>query len=413
MMAWRIDTGGALNKAARLGLCALCASLLMYACTNSPLHATAQEPEKLEVLARLNEARRSNGLPPFAWSPLLDKAAQRHSEDMASKGFLDETGSDGSSPRQRIEAAGYAAWPQQRVWAEVVYAGQGTFDEGLAFFLSDAAQRRILLSAKLREVGIGIAKDNLRTYWTLTFGAQPNLLPIFINEDAAVTNERQVAVMLTQEEAVPAGDVNAIGRVVEVRLSNRPDFAGAEWQPWARLIPFTLDRQPGRHTVYVEMRDGAGRTTIASDDIEYDPNARDVIRPFSPGSVITLSEPVEPLLPTILPDATMAAELPAAVPVVVTLAPGSTDATATAPPSWPIPTAVIVFVQPTHTPTPLPGAAPDAAINVVLTPTPEAALRRFGAVEMNALPMDWLVTTYLVVQAGVVLLGLVTLLRRR
>ncbi|MCS6847202.1 MAG: CAP domain-containing protein [Anaerolineae bacterium] len=380
----------------------------------------AQSPEKLDVLAKLNEARRNNGLPPLAWSPLLDKAAQRHSEDMADKGFVDETGSDGSSPRQRIEATGYAAWSRQRVWAESLYAGQGTFDEALAFFLSDDGQRRVVLSPKLREVGIGIAKDALRTYWTLTFGAQPNLLPIFINDDAPVTNERQVAVILTQEEAVPDGDANAIGRVIEVRLSDQPDFAGAQWQPWERLIPFTLSPRRGRQTIYVEMRDDAGRTTIASDSIEYDPNARDAIRPVAPGEAIASPEPAEATPPAPTPaivTATPATADPnSAVAVVVTLAPeatGTAPPAATVPPPQPTPAAVVVVIQPTSTSTPPPDAIAGTPITIVLTPTPDGAVRQFGAFEVNALPMEWIVPAYLIAQAGVIGLGLYALLRRR
>lgn len=376
----------------------------------------AQSPEKLDVLAKLNEARRNNGLPPLAWSPLLDKAAQRHSEDMAGKGFVDETGSDGSSPRQRIEATGYAAWSRQRVWAESLYAGQGTFDEALAFFLSDDGQRRVLLSSKLREVGIGIAKDPLRTYWTLTFGAQPNLLPIFINDDAPVTNERQVAVILTQEEAVPDGDANAIGRVVEVRLSDRPDFAGAQWQPWERLIPFTLSPQRGRQTIYVEMRDGAGRTTIASDSIEYNPNARDAIRPVAPGEAIASPEPIEaPPVPTpaVATAAPVTADPGSAMAVVITLAPEATGTAIAISSPQPTPAALIVVIQPTSTPTPPPDAIAGAPITIVLTPTPDGAVRQFDAFEVNALPMEWIIPAYLIAQAGVIGLGLYALLRRR
>ncbi len=402
----------------RLALRLLCALLLACLCTGHLQRVAAQTPDKLEVLARLNDARRGNGLPPLAWNPLLDRAAQRHSDDMASKGFVDETGSDGSSSRQRIEATGYAAWPRQRVWAESIYAGQGTFDEALTFFLSDDGQRRVVLSPKLREVGIGIAKDNLRTYWTLTFGSQPNLLPIFINDDAPVTNERQVAVVLTQEEAVPGGDANAIGRVLEVRLSDQPDFAGAAWQPWERLIPFTLSRQRGRQTVYVEMRDGAGRTTIASDSIEYDPDARGTIRPVPPGDAAALPEPAEAVLPEPTPAITSAAPTVAdpgsPVAVVITLAPEATDtATPVARSPQTTPAAVVVVVQPTPTVTPQPTAFDSLPITIVITPTPEGAMRQFDALEVDASLMAWIIPAYLVVQTSIVVLGLFALLRRR
>jgi hypothetical protein len=406
--ATRVD---GLRKLALRGTCAL---LLVCACAGQPWLVAGQSQGKLEVLGKLNEARRSNGLPPLAWNPLLDKAAQRHSDDMARRSFVDETGSDGSSPSQRIEAAGYAAWPQQRVWAESIYAGQGDFDEALSFFLSDDGQRRILLNPKLREVGVGIAQDNLRTYWTLTFGSQPNLLPVFVNDDAPVTNERQVAVMLTQEEAVPAGSANAIGRVIEVRLSDRPDFVGAQWQPWERLIPFTLARQPGQQTIYVEMRDGAGRTTIAADSIEYDPNARNTIRPIPPGGEAPPLEPTEAAPPaTISASETVA---PGGMPpgetvaVVVTLAP-ETTATATAVPVQ-FPQTVIVVVMPTATPAPQEAESP-VTTTIIPASAPDDGMQPFAVAQVDIPVMEWLVPAYLIAQAGVIVLGLFALLRRR
>jgi hypothetical protein len=99
--------------------------------------------------------------------------------------------------------------------------------------------------------------------------------------------------------------------------------------------------------------------------------------------------------------------------VVITLAPETTStATASSSPQ-PTPAALIVVVAPTPTPTPPPDTAPSAPMTIVLTPTPEGAVRQFGASEVNALPMEWIISTYLVVQAGVIALGLFALLRRR
>ncbi len=379
------------RKQALLGIaCAIVLALCLC-----PAHADALDPEKSDALARLNEARRSNGIPPLAWNALLAKAAQAHSEDMASGGFIDTTGSDGSSPPERIASAGYAAWPRQRVWAESVYAGQGRFDQVLSFLLSNDEQRRIVLSARLREVGIGIARDETRTYWTLTFGAQPNLLPVFINDDAPVTNSRQVAVLLTQEEAVPEGERNAIGRVLEVRLSDRPDFASADWQPWESLIPYTLPDRPGQHTVYVEMRDGAGRTTIAADSIAYDPAAPSAARPLAPeGS----------LLPT--PEANPQGGAAAATEDLPTpTASPAPPAIPTLPPtSGELPVmAVVVTLRPTPVLTP----ARDAA---TATPTPTRAARRLGVPVEDAPLIAIAVSGYLAFQLG---LAAYVLLRRR
>jgi hypothetical protein len=411
-----------MKKSFWFALCVLCVSAVS---TNG---VQAQTDEQLATLAQVNEARRANGVPALAWSAQLAKAAQGHSDDMASKGFVDEVGSDGTTSRQRIDTAGYARWPSVRAWGESIYAGQTDFAEALGFFLNDEVQRRALLNPKFREIGIGIGKDSLRTYWTVTLGAQPNLLPVFINDDAPVTNNRQVAVQLTQEEAVPNGEGNAIGRVVEIRISDKPDFAGAAWQPWEALVPFTLDRRTGTKTVYVQMRDGAGRTTIGSDTIEYDPNSRGNVRSVGSGVAATQPAPAPTEIPTVLPLATEPPPPTAtsiAINPVITLPPDTPtpEATIAAQPAAATPTlapaAIVVIIQPTDTPAPSVESSPASESDQPLTtliepsPTPSTAtdVRQFGAAQ-PALP-GWLVPLYLVAQTAVIVLGLVALLRRK
>jgi hypothetical protein len=94
------------------------------------------------------------------------------------------------------------------------------------------------------------------------------VLPIFINDGQPVTESPVVAVRLTNEQAVPLGEAAWIGQAIEIRASNTPDFEEAPWQRWEPLIPWALSSEaPGEYAVYVEFRDGAGRTAIAEDTI--------------------------------------------------------------------------------------------------------------------------------------------------
>jgi hypothetical protein len=335
-----------------------------------------------------------------------------------------------------------------RLWAESIYAGQSGFDEALGFLLSDDVQRRNLLDRRLREIGIGIDRDSLRTYWTLTFGSQPNLLPVFINDDAPITNNLQVAVLLTQEESMPNGEGTAIGRVVEVRLSDKPDFAGAEWQPWEALMPFTLGRGIGVKTLYVQMRDGAGRTTLASDSIDYDPTSRGSARPIGPGALGTPTGVATSA--TVAPTAAAAGTgtaagtaattgavatataVPAAPPTpvptaigigaVATLTPESTPAPTPLVPTAPTgtmttPWAVVVVVRPTQAPAQATSAGRASIVVSAPTPAPtptdgtSTGVRQFSRNDV-ALP-PWLLPLYLIAQTAVIVIGLAVFLRRK
>ncbi len=66
------------------------------------------DPAKEQAIADLiNQERSSQGLPPLTVVPELTQAARRHSRDMSEHSCLDHTGSDGSTPGQRIDEAGY------------------------------------------------------------------------------------------------------------------------------------------------------------------------------------------------------------------------------------------------------------------------------------------------------------------
>jgi hypothetical protein len=358
----------------------------------------AQSTDKSSVLAEINRVRIANGLAPLAFNPALETAAQRHSDDMAAKGYVDHTGSDGSSPADRIANAGYAAWPSGRVWAENVYAGSQGFDEALDFFLKDEPQQRNLLNSRYREVGIGVARATSAAgtqtlYWTLTFGAQPNVLPVFVNDGATLINIPQVAIHLTQEEAVPGGEGNAMGNAIEVRVSNSPEFGDAIWQRWEALIPFTFDATPGLKTVYVQLRDGGSRSTISTASVQYDPNSTPEVAPLGPGALITpvLSSEVTPAVtPTLF----------ATVAPVQTVQPvpakgGGAGPAATA-------TSIILVITPQGTavfnPTPM------------VQPTPQA---RPLVDRPDAVLPDWLLPTYLAAQAAVLVLGVVGFLKMK
>jgi uncharacterized protein YkwD len=81
----------------------LCAVLAWLWLASGP--AGAQDPAG-DLLALINNARLSQGLPPYVISGELAAAAQRHSDDMAATGQVSHTGSDGSSDVQRVLDAG-------------------------------------------------------------------------------------------------------------------------------------------------------------------------------------------------------------------------------------------------------------------------------------------------------------------
>jgi len=242
--------------------------------------ARAQDASVAETwLDIVNETRLSEGLDPYGQSRLLAQAAQRHADDLAQHGFSDpedvHLGSDGSDVEERIDEAGYAAWTRdgdQLVVAENVSMGEVSPQDALAAFLDDETARENLLSNLYREIGVGAVTDAAgQRIDVLTFGARPNVLPIFVNDGAASTENREVAVRLTNERVRPDGQgTTFIGEAIEIRMSNEPSFEQLPWEPWAQLVSWTLPDDGGEHTVYVQFRDAGGRTAASADGIFLD-----------------------------------------------------------------------------------------------------------------------------------------------
>ncbi len=284
-----------------LAACIASIVLASAALVESSVEAQAEHPAA-ELLELVNGVRLGEGLDPYRHSRLLSDAAQRHADDLAANGFADPNdvhlGSDGTKEEARIEEAGYAAWTQNGRLAvgENVWAGQGVPENVLASLLEDPLGRDNLLSDTYREIGIGYAKDgDGRSYYVLDFGARPNVLPIFINDGGSSTENPEVAVRLTNERVHPEGRGTAfMGEAIEIRISNEPAFEGLAWQPWAPLVPWVVPDSVGQHTVYVEFRDAAGRTTAAAESIFLDhgtPTTR-----TAPESTPTPEPPVSPSL---------------------------------------------------------------------------------------------------------------------
>lgn len=309
-----------------------------------PATAAAQDSDTVaRVVAAVNVDRVANGLPPYKLNSLLTLSAQRHSEYQASIGMWTHNSPDGGLSLQRAQAVGYPAIRAN----ENVFAGHVTPEEAVKWwYTADAAHRNNVLHTSMREIGVGAAADGSGTiYYTMDISAQPNVLPMFINNDAYSTADANVTLVLTNE-GIFSGGPGQVGSVSQVMISNSADFAGAVQQGWAQNIAWALDTSSGagQKTVYVRYVDGAGRTADAQDTIM-----------LADGFAAAAPPPPPPAQPT-------------PIPVV----PASAPTTPPVQPAKPRPTTVPQKTQPTQAPATIAptDAAPTAALVAALPPTP-------------------------------------------
>jgi uncharacterized protein YkwD len=134
------------------------------------------------VVELVNDERAARSLAGLAVDLRLMEAAQRHSADMAANDFLSHTGSDGSTPEDRIEDAGYLAW---NAWGENAAAGYPTPADVVAGWMGSTGHRANILNAVFDHTGVGYATGagtQYTHYWTQVFGSanEPAASPLGI-----------------------------------------------------------------------------------------------------------------------------------------------------------------------------------------------------------------------------------------
>jgi uncharacterized protein YkwD len=149
----------------------------------------AIDPTDLETyyLGRVNETRSAAGLLPLTFHDDLMDAAADHNAWIDEEDAPGHEGVNGSSPQDRIRAAGYdAAEPwlaSENVWYKAGLPGTGTdvpatrdtVEESLDWFLNSKIHRDNILKPQFQHMGISVMEGEYKgedaVYVTQTFGA--------------------------------------------------------------------------------------------------------------------------------------------------------------------------------------------------------------------------------------------------
>ncbi|MFJ6631825.1 sigma-70 family RNA polymerase sigma factor [Streptomyces sp. NPDC091376] len=119
-----------------------------------------------QVLALVNAERSKAGCGPLRGNDKLATAAQRHSADMAARGFFDHTSPDGTDPGDRITAAGYR-WS---TYGENIARGQQSPASVMDSWMNSPGHRANILNCSFKELGVGIHDASGGPWWTQAFG---------------------------------------------------------------------------------------------------------------------------------------------------------------------------------------------------------------------------------------------------
>ena len=123
-----------------------------------------------DMVARINAARRDNGLPALATSKALQTAATGHACDMAKRGYFAHSGPGGPSFTARIKRAGYR---YRSVNENIARLPNADADAAAQIWRNSPPHWANILDRSVREVGLGIAQAaDGRVYWVMNAGSR-------------------------------------------------------------------------------------------------------------------------------------------------------------------------------------------------------------------------------------------------
>jgi len=116
--------------------------------------------EERALLDTINEERRSRGLGEVVLRNDLTCAAARHSLDIGTTGSCGHTGSDWSSPGDRVSACEGPDWS-----GEIVACGQSTARDAVDAWIYSPGHNAIMFDGAQRYAGVAMHQN----YWTAIF----------------------------------------------------------------------------------------------------------------------------------------------------------------------------------------------------------------------------------------------------
>jgi uncharacterized protein YkwD len=141
-------------------------------CLPDPPIPASDPANEAAIQDGINQNRQQNGLGPLNLTPELVQASRRHSLDMATNDFTGHTGSDGTTPWERMYEACYeASWS-----AEIIGWGFGGDAAAmLDWWMNSSIHKAMILSPNFQDFGPGYIRDPESTwvhYWTVDFGTR-------------------------------------------------------------------------------------------------------------------------------------------------------------------------------------------------------------------------------------------------
>lgn len=131
--------------------------------TPKPSEDNLPETPVLQVIDLVNQARSDAGCDPVKVDQRLNRAAAKHSVDMAERNYFSHDTPEGEDFAERIRAEGYPS-----PGAENIAQGQRNARTVMEAWMQSEGHRNNILNCELTAIGVGFAREEF--VWTQDFG---------------------------------------------------------------------------------------------------------------------------------------------------------------------------------------------------------------------------------------------------
>ncbi len=187
--------------------------------------------DEMQTLFLVNMQRRQAGLAPLAWNAEMTESARwfaRDAVETLGPTYCGHSDSLGRNSGQRIHDAGYIGDGSS---AENAMCGYLPPEKTVQGWMNSTGHRTNMLNPDMREAGTGYYRNAAGNgYSVLDLAYDRDYAPVVINDEALSTSDRTVRLYIYDQDT---GDGWAgVGPTLEIMISNSPDFAGAQWEPY-------------------------------------------------------------------------------------------------------------------------------------------------------------------------------------
>ncbi len=120
-----------------------------------------------EIVRAINQARAEAGLTALTVHPLLNQAAQAHADDILRNRNYSHRGTDGTYAYDRVARTGYSDDP----WVSENWVASRSPQAAMSWWMNDYIHRVNILTARWREMGVGVASDGNQMIFVTVFAA--------------------------------------------------------------------------------------------------------------------------------------------------------------------------------------------------------------------------------------------------